>query len=91
MHPSEGTGAVVAACEALPGGIGLVPGDAEVIELAVGEMGQLADGRTVPLEGMDSGKKKSDEHGNSPFEAEATAFSMVAIVPAGRAIKQAQG
>jgi hypothetical protein len=53
-------------------------------------MGQLTDGRTVPLEGTDSGKNKSDEHGNSPFEAEAMAFSMVAILPAGWATKQAQ-
>jgi hypothetical protein len=90
MHPSEGTGAAVAACEALRGGIDLVAGDAEVIEFAVGEMGQLTDRRTVALEGMDSGKNKSDEHGNSPFEAEAMAFSMVAILPAGRATKQAQ-
>jgi hypothetical protein len=89
MHPSEGTGAAAAACEAL-GGIDLVAGDTEVIELAVGETGQLTDGRTVPLEGMDPGKNKSDEHGNSPFEAEAMAFSMVAILPAGWATKQAQ-
>jgi hypothetical protein len=90
MHPLEGTGAAVAACEALRGGIDLVAGDTEVIELAVGEMGQLTDGLTVALEGMDPGKNKSDEHGSSPFEAEAMAFSMVAILPVGRATKQAQ-
>jgi hypothetical protein len=73
MHPSEGTGAAATACEALRGGIDLVAGDTEVIELVVGEMGQLTDGRTVPLDGMDPGKNKSDEHVNSPFEAEAMA------------------
>ena len=90
MHPPEGTGAAVAACEALRGGIDLVAGDTEVIELAVGEMRQLTDRRTVALEGMDPGKNKSDEHGNSPFEAEAMATSIVAILPADRATKQAQ-
>src|SRR5215213_10642213 len=73
MHPSEGTGAADAAYEALRSGIDLVAGDAEVIELAVGEMRQLTHGRTVPLVGADTGLKNSDEHGNSPFEAEAMA------------------
>ena len=65
MHPLEGTGAT-AACETLRRGIDLVSEDPEVIELTVGEMRQITDGRTVLLIGMDPGKKKSDEHGNSP-------------------------
>ncbi len=90
MHPSGGMTARAAAREDLRDGIDLVAGYTEVIELAVGEMRQLTDRRTVALEGMDPGKYKSDEHGNSPFEAEAMAFSMVAILPVGRATKQAQ-
>lgn len=65
MHPLDSTGAA-AACDDLRRGIDLVSGDAEVFEFAVGEMRQITDGRTVLLIGMDSGKKKSDEHGNSP-------------------------
>jgi hypothetical protein len=79
-HPSEGIAVQAAACEDLRGGIDLVAGDAEVIELSLGKMRQLTRGRTVLLIGMDTGKNKSDEHGNSP-KAEA----MVAVDAGDRA------
>jgi hypothetical protein len=71
MHVSEGTGAAAAACEALRGGINLVAGDAKILELTITELHQFADSLAIALVGADPGKKKSDEHGNSPFEAEA--------------------
>ena len=89
MHPSEGIAAQAAAREDLRGGSDLVAGDAEVIEFAVGEMRQITYGRTVLLIGMDPGKNKSDEHGNSPFEAEAMVALTLVIVPSRGATKQA--
>jgi hypothetical protein len=88
-NPSDDMGAAAMGCKDLRGSVDLVAGDTEVIELAVGEMRQLTDGRAVPLVSLNPGKNKSDEHGNSPFEAEAMVALTLVIVPSRGATKQA--